>query len=352
MDRRKFIGTTMASGASVLAAASIPNIAYAKDAAPISGLKTTITTRVSIAKDIGPVDLWMPVFQKSNWQQPMSRDWTGQAALSNTPDNSGAQMLRIALDERRSQFTLTESIATWDRQPQLRTAQMSPDERAYWTAEEGSESDKAAIKAMADEITLGTETDFEKARAIYDWVVINSWRDSSVKACGKRQVVRMLREGHFGGKCADINGVAVCLSRAAGLPAREMFGIRHSASLISASMGANSDDISGAQHCRAEVFLEDVGQKTGQWFAIDPADVRKVIKQEKQTLESPKIAALQERLFGQAEGNWASYNAQTGLKLNQSHTSEFDFLMYPTAFNSEGQLASDALSYEITTRTV
>jgi len=62
----------------------------------------------------------------------------------------------------------------------------------------------------------------------------------------------------MGGKCADINSLYVGLARAAGLPARDFFGIRVADSAVSKSLG-KSGEITKAQHCRAEVFIEGKG---------------------------------------------------------------------------------------------
>ena len=79
----------------------------------------------------------------------------------------------------------------------------------------------------------------------------------------------MLETGDLGGKCADINSLYVGLARAAGLPARDFFGIRVADSAVSKSLG-RSGDITKSQHCRAEVFIDGIG-----WLRVDPADVRK-----------------------------------------------------------------------------
>ena len=41
------------------------------------------------------------------------------------------------------------------------------------------------------------------------------------------------------------------------------------------SLGVASKVVSGAQHCRARVYLQDYG-----WVPVDPADVRKVVLEE------------------------------------------------------------------------
>src|SRR5947209_5242737 len=100
----------------------------------------------------------------------------------------------------------------------------------------------------------GARTDVDKARAIYQWVVENTFRDPKVRGCGLGDVKTLLRSGTLGGKCADLNGLYVCLCRAAGLPARDVYGVRVAASRFGyRSLGAKSGNITRAQHCRAEV---------------------------------------------------------------------------------------------------
>ena len=75
-------------------------------------------------------------------------------------------------------------------------------------------------------ITADARTDEEKARRIYEWVVENTFRDPETRGCGVGDVKSMLELGDLGGKCADLNALFVGLARAAGLPARDVYGIR------------------------------------------------------------------------------------------------------------------------------
>src|SRR5256885_5737844 len=87
----------------------------------------------------------------------------------------------------------------------------------------------------------------------------------------------MLETGNLGGKCADLNALYVGLARASGLPARDVYGVRVAKSQFGyRSLGAGTANITRAQHCRAEVHLAGFG-----WVPVDPADVRKVVLEEK-----------------------------------------------------------------------
>ena len=118
------------------------------------------------------------------------------------------------------------------------------------------------IKEIAVSITQDKKSVRDKAMAVYDWVVGNTFRDPDIKGCGTGEVDRMLVEK--GGKCADISGVFVALARAAGVPAREVWGLR---------LGKKpEEDITGGHHCWAEFYLPGYG-----WVPADPADVRKAM---------------------------------------------------------------------------
>jgi transglutaminase-like putative cysteine protease len=80
------------------------------------------------------------------------------------------------------------------------------------------------VKATAYQITSGAKTDVEKARAIYEWIVENTFRDPKTRGCGRGDIRFMLESRDLGGKCADLNALYVGLARAAGLPARDVYG--------------------------------------------------------------------------------------------------------------------------------
>src|SRR6202034_3157588 len=114
------------------------------------------------------------------------------------------------------------------------------------------------VKTRATEITSNSKTDVEKARAIYEWIVDNTFRNAATRGCGVGDIRFMLESKDLGGKCADLNALYVRLARSVGLPARDVYGIRVAKSEYGyKSLGTGSDVISGAQHCRAEVFLKD-----------------------------------------------------------------------------------------------
>ena len=210
------------------------------------------------------------------------------------------------------------------------------------------------VKETAIEITGGAKTDLEKARAIYEWIVDNTFRDPKTRGCGIGDIRFMLESKDLGGKCADLNALYVGLARAAGLPARDVYGIRIAKSDLGyKSLGASSENITKAQHCRAEVYIDSHG-----WVPVDPADVRKVVLEEppgNRPLNDPMVKKARARLFGSWEMNWMAYNFAHDVTLPKSAGAPVGFLMYPQAETSDGRLDSldpDNFKYEITSREI
>jgi transglutaminase-like putative cysteine protease len=118
------------------------------------------------------------------------------------------------------------------------------------------------VKNLAQKIIKGKKNIPEKARAIYLWVCKNTYRNPKTRGCGKGDICKLLKDP--GGKCADISTMFVTLCRAAGIPAREIFGIRLSKK--------NTQDITKAYHCWTQFYIPGYG-----WYSVDPADVRKMM---------------------------------------------------------------------------
>jgi transglutaminase-like putative cysteine protease len=151
---------------------------------------------------------------------------------------------------------------------------------------------------------------------------------------------------------ADLNALFVGLARAAGIPARDVYGIRTAKSDRGyKSLGASSETITKSQHCRAEVHLAGYG-----WVPVDPADVRKVVLEEppgNRSLDDEMVKAARTRLFASWEMNWMAYNFAHDVELPGAKGGSVPFLMYPQAETDEQRLDCldpDNFRYQITAR--
>jgi len=173
------------------------------------------------------------------------------------------------------------------------------------------------VKALADRITAGKTTIPAKAKAIYDWICENMYRDPQTRGCGPGDVCALLERP--GGKCADISSVFIALARAAGVPAREVFGIRQGKE--------KQTDITGWQHCWAEFFLPGHG-----WVSIDPADVRKMMLKQKLALGDEKTAEYRRYFWGGVDPYRVGLATGRDLVLGPPQAGEpVNYLMYPYA---------------------
>lgn len=172
------------------------------------------------------------------------------------------------------------------------------------------------IREIALGITGKKQKISEKARAVYRWVVENTVRDPDVKGCGTGEVEKVI--ARRGGKCADISSVFVSIARAAGVPAREVFGLR---------LGKkDEEDMTGGHHCWAEFYVPGYG-----WAPADPSDVRKAMLSGK--LELKDARELVDYYFGAVdEFRVALARGGRGYYLNpRQNDGPLNYFMYPYA---------------------
>ena len=349
MNRRRFLAGAAAAPV-VAASGRFAAAGAAAEPEPAAGWRRfEVTTEVTLGA--APASLWLPIAQSARpYQRALSLDWQGtadQAELVADPAY-GAQALRLtwkAGDGART-VRVIQTVETRDRDRQPEPA--SPAEQALFLQPTASMPTDGIVHETASKIIAGKATPRERARAIYDWIVDNTFRDPATRGCGLGNIASMLTSGYLGGKCADISSLMVGLCRAAGIPAREVYGIRVAASAQFACLGAVGD-ITKAQHCRAEVYLEPQG-----WTPVDPADLRKVVLETKLPLDAAPVRALRERLFGNWEMNWVGYNdARDFTPAGAPHA--LPFLMYPYAATADGEpdwLDPKSFQYRIAARQV
>lgn len=368
MQRRNFLKTAGLTGLALgltpmraLAAVEDPPLPFAPS--PANGWRVfEVTTRVELLKPEGAAQVWLPLpaVEQAAWIRPLGDRWTSNALQVERLEDPvyGAAFLhaRWAADvapelQVVSRFTARDRAVDFSRPGKV--APLSRAEQQLWTRPTALLPIDGIVRETALAATQGARTDLEKARALYAWVVDNTFREPKTRGCGLGDIRAMLETGNLSGKCADLNALYVGLARAVGLPARDVYGIRVADSRYGYKSLGKSGTISKAQHCRAEVWLADFG-----WVPVDPADVRKVILEEppgKLARDDYRVRMVEHRLFGSWETNWLAYNFAHDVVLPGSAGGALPFFMYPQAETSSGRqdsLDPDSFKYSITSREV
>ena len=363
MDRRSFLKQGLGVSAGVLAT-NLPGAQRAARAAEAGWRTFEVVTRLEPTGPSGVTRAWVPVplMSDTSYFRRLGDTWKGNAAVARVarddkydagfvyaewPAAEKAPVIEIA-----SRFSTRHRVVDVTRPPASGPREDPAVLRTYLEPTTLIPTDGIVLET-ARKIVRGQTTEVARARAIYEWIVENTFRDPKVKGCGLGDVKTMLETRYLGGKCADLNALYVGLARAAGLPARDVYGVRCAESAEFKSLGKGGD-ISKAQHCRAEVYLGGYG-----WVPVDPADVRKVVLEEKPggslPLTDPAVVKARTKLFGAWEMNWLAYNYAHDLALPNATGKPVAYLMYPQS--ERGAERKDSLEpatfrYTITSREI
>jgi transglutaminase-like putative cysteine protease len=274
-------------------------------AQPVSAWRVfEIATKVTVLQPRGVTRVWLPTpLAVAPYQKTMGDTYhpgNGTAVMIETNANE-PDMLGCSWDEGvEPVLTLVSRVATTGYVADLDTPTVPPpaDMSGFGRFLKSARSVPIDpdVRRMAAEITKGAGTDIEQARAIHAAVTGNATADS---------------RAHLD---AAIRVVGLC--RAAGIPARPVFGL-----------DLSSPDGTRSQECRAEVYLAGYG-----WVPLDVG---------------------RRHTFGSWEMNWIAYNFAHDIELRGSSRPSLDYLMYPQGETAAGALDSldpERFKYAITVR--
>lgn len=314
-----------------------------------------VQTNIGLRRVKGRARLWLPLAQYKDtlWQRSLGHTWEGNfssASIYRDPvaemevfvaewaegiDNPKLQIVsQIATQDRH--FDVTRRGAIAERTEVLRrclqpTSQFPIDGTVRRAAER-------AIGRIKDPLAMG--------KAIYDWVVENTEFDVSGKGLGNANIASLLESGNLSGRSADIAQLFVALCRSVGIPARPVFGLRMGTSRLFGSLGILGE-LNEAQHCRAEFYIPGYS-----WIGVDPADVRKAIREERLSNNDPKLTVFKKLLFGFWEMNWIGFNAAQDVTLRGAASGDtLPHLIYPVLETADGRFDSQdttRMNYSVT----
>ena len=361
MDRRDFL--ISGSGAAVASLLPKANSFFPPRGASKGCRTYEINTKIEILNPSGVTRVWMPtgLIPDTPYQKTLENSFHANGGKAERIENKVDGLAMVVAEfgpGAKPVLTVTTRIETRNYAVDFVTP--GPREKESQSALEHFLRPtkllptNGIVLQTAKQITAGAKNDLERARAIYEWIVENTFRNPKTRGCGTGDIRFMLETKDLGGKCADLNALFVGLARAAGLPARDIYGIRVGKSELGyKSLGPSTENITKAQHCRAQVYLNDHG-----WVPVDPADVRKVVLEEppgNRPLDDDMVKKARARLFGSWEMNWVAYNYAHDVQLPGAKKGSIGFLMYPQAETDAGLvdcLDPDNFRYEISSREI
>jgi|SRR6516164_9291503 hypothetical protein len=199
-----------------------------------------VTTRVEVLKPSGTTRVWLPAALLAPFQRTLANDFKAEGGTAELVENK-ADVLGIVVGEFpagvKPGVTLTSRITTRNYEVDLSKPSEPGKEKdpssEYFLRPTKLMPTDGIVKVTSDEITVGKKTDVAKARAIYEWIVENTFRNPKTRGCGTGDIRYMLQSKDLGGKCADLNALYVGLAREP--------GFLLATSMVSGSPNQNSD---------------------------------------------------------------------------------------------------------------
>lgn len=304
-------------------------------------MTTSVTDETKFPK--GKVTrVWIPVPQTDRDQTvaPSTINYTFGAKPSKkeeTKDSSGNKAFYVVWDEntepKNRTVTLSYNISRReivrpDNLAALEKGKVDTKEMAPYLRESKRSGSLTSgiVKETADKIVKDAQakTVYQKAHAIYEWVCENISRDKTnhTPGIGAGNAEYILNHPNEGGKCTDTNSVFIALCRAAGVPARGVYGLS-----LNELDGKTKTYI---QKCKPQYYLPGYG-----WAEADTSAVLKEIIGEEDTFrkdESRKSAwdDIKDRYWGNGSEQWIMLSTGDDIELSPRQSAVTAEDQYPT----------------------
>ena len=183
------------------------------------------------------------------------------------------------------------------------------------------------VKETADKIVKDAQakTVYQKAHAIYEWVCENISRDKTnhTPGIGAGNAEYILNHPNEGGKCTDTNSVFIALCRAAGVPARGVYGLS-----LNELKGKPGTYI---QKCKPQYYLPGYG-----WAEADTSAVLKEIighEDEYRKADTPEMKEewknIKDRYWGNGSEQWIMLSTGDDIELSPRQSAVTSEDQYP-----------------------
>jgi transglutaminase-like putative cysteine protease len=211
MNRRGFLeqGLALSAGALATGVLFTPRAALASTHAP-KWRTFEVVTRVEPSAPSGVTRAWIPVplMADTDYFKRGGDSWKGNGAvmrLERDPKyDAGFVYAEWPATEKAPVIEITSKFSTRDRHTDLgKPSASAPREdaavlRKYLEPTALLPTDGIVLET-SQQIVKGHGTELAKAKAIYDWIVDNTFRDPKVKGCGIGDIKTMLETRYLGG---------------------------------------------------------------------------------------------------------------------------------------------------------
>jgi hypothetical protein len=181
-----------------------------------------LTTNVQVLKSSGTTRIWLPaaLVNPTPFQKTLANEFKAEGGTAKMVESSTDTLGIIAAEFPAGVnpiLTVTSRIATKYYAVDLSAAGNAPKgdqaNLEHFLRPTKLLPTDGIVKTTATEIAKGAKTHVEKARAIYEWIVVNTFRNPKTRGCGLGDIRFMLETKDLGGKCADLNALFVGRAR-------------------------------------------------------------------------------------------------------------------------------------------
>jgi transglutaminase-like putative cysteine protease len=312
--------TSIFSGILILGVAAIPAVVMRSDSpgsnsAPSRTFALTYSAEIhDLPAGAKEVHLWVPYPQSDEYQTVLNAKVNSPFPTKiETASQYGNKMVHVVVRNPTTatvpltmEFVVERKERVQKNFVEVKTTSggKAPEDLQRWLQPDHLVPLDQKIREMSAEITAGKNTDVEKARAIYDYVLANMRYDKSGTGWGNGDIYWACDAKR--GNCTDFHALFIGLARTAGIPAKFEIGFPLPAD-------KHEGEIAG-YHCWAEFWLQGYG-----WVPVDIS-------------EAWKDPARREYFFGAHDANRVQFSIGRDVMLSPLQAgAPLNYFIYPYA---------------------